>query len=220
MEKLVKAVQGNRKVTADPGYEAGLAKDLKSKYGQPQLLQIYSQYQQEDSDFAKMMRRILLKAMCRKVGNGVVVSTNVKLWHPETMVFGDCVFIGANTTLQGRIGGSFTVGSFTWIGPHCFLDVRDMRIGKYAGIGPGVKTVGSQHTGIPVNRPIIKTDLLIKTIAIKDEADIGSGTVILPGVTIGKGCIIGANAVVNRSIPDYRVAVGVPAKPIKNRKKA
>ncbi len=52
-------------------------------------------------------------------------------------------------------------------------------------------------------------------VEIKDNAWIGESVSILPGVTIGKGSIIGANAVVSRSIPDFCIAVGIPAKPIK-----
>lgn len=52
-------------------------------------------------------------------------------------------------------------------------------------------------------------------VIIKDGAHIGIGAIIMPGVTIGKGAIIGAGAVVTKDIPDYSVAVGIPAKVIK-----
>ena len=52
-------------------------------------------------------------------------------------------------------------------------------------------------------------------VIIKDGAHIGIGAIIMPGVTIGKGAIIGAGAVVTKDIPDYCIAVGVPAKVIK-----
>lgn len=50
---------------------------------------------------------------------------------------------------------------------------------------------------------------------IGDQTFIGMHAVILPGVLIGKHCVIGANSVVTDNIPDYSVAVGVPAKVIK-----
>ena len=52
-------------------------------------------------------------------------------------------------------------------------------------------------------------------VVIKDGAHIGIGAIIMPGVNIGKGAIIGAGAVVTSDIPDYAVAVGIPAKTIK-----
>jgi len=56
---------------------------------------------------------------------------------------------------------------------------------------------------------------IIGDIHIKTGAHIGIGAIIMPGVTIGKGAVIGAGAVVTRDVPDYCVAVGAPAKVIK-----
>lgn len=61
---------------------------------------------------------------------------------------------------------------------------------------------------------------MIAPVHIKSGAHIGIGAIILPGVTIGRGTIIGAGAVVNKDIPDYCVAVGSPARVIKEFKNA
>ena len=53
-------------------------------------------------------------------------------------------------------------------------------------------------------------------VIIKDGAHIGIGAIIMPGVTIGKGAVIGAGSVVTSDIPDYSVAVGIPAKVIRS----
>jgi acetyltransferase-like isoleucine patch superfamily enzyme len=53
-------------------------------------------------------------------------------------------------------------------------------------------------------------------VTIKNGAHIGIGAIILPGVTIGEGAIVGAGAVVSKDIPPYSLAVGIPAKVIKN----
>lgn len=55
----------------------------------------------------------------------------------------------------------------------------------------------------------------IGKVVIKDGAHIGIGAIIMPGVTIGKGAVIGAGSVVTKDIPDYCIAVGSPAKVIK-----
>ncbi len=65
-------------------------------------------------------------------------------------------------------------------------------------------------------RPVMDCPLKFAPILIKDGAHIGIGSIIMPGVTIGKGAVIGAGAVVTKDIPDYCIAVGVPAKVIKN----
>ena len=67
-----------------------------------------------------------------------------------------------------------------------------------------------------VDKPVMDCPLVYKPVEIKDGAHIGIGAIIMPGVTIGKGAVIGAGSVVTRDIPDYCVAVGVPAKVIKN----
>ena len=52
---------------------------------------------------------------------------------------------------------------------------------------------------------------------IGDDSDLGVGCVVLPGVTIGRGAVIGAGAVVNEDIPEYAVAAGVPARVLRLR---
>jgi acetyltransferase-like isoleucine patch superfamily enzyme len=58
----------------------------------------------------------------------------------------------------------------------------------------------------------------MKPVIIKDDVWIGANAIILGGVTLGKGVIIGAGAVVTKSVPDYYVVGGVPAKKIYSRK--
>lgn len=55
-------------------------------------------------------------------------------------------------------------------------------------------------------------------VTIGDDAWIGTRVIILPGVSVGKGAIIGAGAVVTKDVPEYAVVAGVPAKVIKYRK--
>ncbi|KAF0226203.1 MAG: hypothetical protein FD179_946 [Erysipelotrichaceae bacterium] len=62
----------------------------------------------------------------------------------------------------------------------------------------------------PASRPLISYP-----VKIGNNVWVGENVVILPGVTIGDGCIIGANSVINRDIPAYTIAAGVPAKVIK-----
>ena len=76
-------------------------------------------------------------------------------------------------------------------------------------ISPNVQLISNNHD--PYDRYVITC----KPILIKEGALIGAGATILPGVTIGKYAIIGANSVVSRDIPDFGVAIGTPAKVIK-----
>lgn len=64
-------------------------------------------------------------------------------------------------------------------------------------------------------KPVMDCPLKYAPIVIKDGAHIGIGSIIMPGVTVGEGAVIGAGAVVTKDIPDYCLAVGVPAKVVK-----
>ena len=80
-------------------------------------------------------------------------------------------------------------------------------------IAANVQLISNNHD--PYDRYVITC----KPILIKEGAWVGAGATILPGVTVGKHAIIGANSVVSKDIPDYAVAVGCPAKVIKHLEK-
>ncbi|MDP9264749.1 MAG: acyltransferase, partial [Chloroflexota bacterium] len=163
-------------------------------------------------------RRVALRALCRSFGDGVRIGIGVLVLHPHTFEIGDAVFIGNQTFLQGRHDGRCVIGAHTWIGPQSYFDCRDMELGQYVGWGPGAKVLGSEHTGEPVEVPIIQTDLVIKPVRVGDGADIGVNAVLLPGVTVGEGAIVGAGAVVTRDVAPYAIVAGVPARVIRSRK--
>ena len=161
---------------------------------------------------------MLLRALCKSFGSGVRIGVGVLVLHPHTFEIGDAVFIGNQTFLQGRHDGHCAIGAHTWIGPHSYFDCRDLELGEFVGWGPGAKVLGSEHTGDPVDVPIIQTDLVIKPVRVGKWADIGVNAVLLPGVTVGVGAIVGAGAVVTHDVPDYAIVAGVPAKLLRYRK--
>ena len=73
---------------------------------------------------------------------------------------------------------------------------------------------GNEYDSDPMTLPIERT-LSVKAVKIEDNVWLGEFVSVLPGVTIGKGTIVGANSVVSKSLPPYVIAVGSPAKPIK-----
>ncbi len=166
------------------------------------------------------MRRVLLRAICRSAGDGLQIGPDVVLKHPETLDFGDCVFIGAQAMIQGRFDGTCRIGNHVWIGPQAYFDARNLVLEDYVGWGPGAKVLGSTHTGQPCDVPVIKTGLVIKPVVIGFGADIGMNASILPGVRVGQQAIVGAGAVVTQDVPDYAVVAGVPARVLYFRDKA
>lgn len=210
--RLVKAVHGVQQEAADPDFEVGLAVHLQEHYNRPHLVELYSRYMAADGELDAVMRRAVWRACCRSFGHGVRIGPGVNFKHVETFEVGNNVFIGANSYIQGRFDGTCRIGNHVWIGPQSYFDARDLVLEDYVGWGPGARVLGSEHTGIPHDVPLIQTDLLIEPVVVKHGADIGTGAVLLPGITIGEGAIVGAGAVVTRDVEPYSIVAGAPAR--------
>jgi len=215
--QTVPAVHGTRAIDPDPAFERELSHHLRTRNDARALMELYGRFVQGESDFDGLMRRAIVRALARSVGDGVTVGRGVVFRHPETFEIGSGVFIGEQTMIQGRVDGTCRIGDRVWIGPQAYFDARDLVIEESVGWGPGAKVLGSSHTGLPPDVPIIQTDLEIKPVRIGAWADIGVNAVILPGVTVGRGAIVGAGAVVTEDVTPFSITAGVPAKFLKNR---
>lgn len=106
-----------------------------------------------------------------------------------------------------------TIGDYTDINRDCFLDGRGyVTIGDNVSISYNVKIITGGHD---INSKNFNAKYL--PIVIKDYAWLGIGCTILQGVTIGKGAVVCAGAVVTHNVNDYEVVGGIPARHIKNR---
>jgi len=182
------------------------------------MVDLYSRFMQGDDPISTEMRAAIVAAAARRAGPGLKIGSGVGFKHLDTFEIGEGVFIGAQSYLQGRFDGLCAIGARTWIGPQSYFDARNLIIEEQVGWGPGAKVLGSTHTALPINVPIIETDLEIKPVRIEAWADVGTGAVILPGVTVGRGSIIGAGAVVTQDVPPFSIAAGVPARVLRSRK--
>lgn len=152
------------------------------------------------------------RADFRHLGKGVVIEPRVLVFHPENIEIGANVYIGHCTILKGYYQNAMIIGEGTWIGQQCFFhSAGGLEIGCNVGIGPGVKIITSQHEET-ANGPILHAPIKPARVTIEDDCDIGTGAIILPGVTIGKGTLVGAGAVVTKDLPPFSVAAGVPAR--------
>lgn len=116
--------------------------------------------------------------------------------YTPSLIIGKNVNIGNNFTAV--CSGSLIIENDALIAPNVFI--TDLN----HGIDPESK-IGYEH------QPYV-----IKNVKVGEGTWVGQNSTILPGVTIGKKCVIGANSVVTKSIPDYCIAVGNPARIIKN----
>src|SRR6267143_525255 len=155
----------------------------------------------------------------KQIGKSVIIEPGVLVFHPENIALGSNVYIGHYAILKGYYRGQMKIGDGTWIGSQCFFhSAGDLIIGKYVGVGPGVKIITSFHAEEGIAKPILKSRIEFAPVIIGDGTDIGVGATILPGVTIGEGAQIGAGAVVSRHVPAYAVVAGVPARLLRLRK--
>ncbi len=159
-------------------------------------------------------------AKFRKLGDNVVFEQGVMAFHPENIEIGDNVYVGHGAFLKGYFNNTMTIGSDSWIGQGAFLHAGGgIRIGSYVGIGPFVKIITLQHVvDGDVSRPVITREQTYAPVVIEDDCDIGAGAVILPGVTIGRGSVIGAGSVVTKDVEPFSVVAGVPARLLRKRK--
>ncbi len=208
----VAATFGLRETRQDASWERDFSAWLKAARTREELVEMFGQFRTGESVFDAMMRKVIMRSLCKSVGSDLQVASQVVLKHPETMEIGDSVFIGAQSMIQGRFDGTCKIGNHVWIGPQAYFDARDLVLEDYVGWGPGAKVLGSAHTGEPTNVPIIATGLVIKPVRVGFGADIGMNASILPGVTIGAHSIVGTGSVVTRDVPDYAIVAGAPAK--------
>lgn len=118
-----------------------------------------------------------------------VITKNVEIGS-YSVIIGNGVHIMSGTIITNDI----IIGDGVLINLDCTIG-HDSYIGNYCELSPGVHISGH--------------------VRVDDFSSLGTGAVVIPGIKIGKNCIIGAGSVVNKNIPDNSVAVGVPAKVIK-----
>jgi acetyltransferase-like isoleucine patch superfamily enzyme len=120
----------------------------------------------------------------------------------------------------GRGEGSLHVGPNTYIQAGCVLNafVSSIIIGADCLIAHYCAFMPYQHSFADTGRPIHKQPLTSRgNIVLEDDVWLGLNVCVMDGVTIGKGAIVGAGAVVTKDIPPYAIAVGAPARVIRFR---
>ena len=144
------------------------------------------------------------------IGDNCSIDRFVEIRGGRKIEIGNDVRIVKDSTLKAPPTAYMTIGSRTLISQGCIFD-GDVRIGEDVIFGPCVFLNGAYHgfdrRDIPMNQQTGKSG----TIVIEDDVWIGYNAALLVGVHIPKGSIVGANAVVNRSVEPYSINVGVPA---------
>lgn len=116
-----------------------------------------------------------------------------------------------------RIASDFKAGAHGFIAYGCVIQPR-VSMGRYVMFGPEVSILGADHRfDIPGTPMIFSGRPDMPETHIEDDVWIGSRTIVMVGVTIGRGSIIAAGSVVTKDVPPYSIVAGVPARTIRRR---
>lgn len=161
---------------------------------------------------------------CVQIGSGVNIRGNTR-----NLEIGDYSHIDINVGLETH--APIKIGKYVHIAPNVYIQSGDdVIINDYAAVANGTKIYSASNTytspegreneillSMSASAPQELQQVKYGKVIIEEYAFIGMNCVVLPGVRIGRGAIIGAEAVVVKDIPPYTIAVGIPAKPLNQR---
>ncbi|PKV65420.1 acetyltransferase-like isoleucine patch superfamily enzyme [Polaribacter sp. Hel1_33_96] len=173
-----------------------------------------------------LTRRIMIffySFQFKKIGKNSVIHKQLILNFKKGISIGDRVVLMPNSRIElitkyanEKYQPQLIINDFSQIHQNCHITcAEEIKIGKNVIIVANVTITDIIHPHEDISIPINKAKIKTFPVEIGDETYVYNNAVILPGVKIGKHCIIGANSVVNSNIPDYSIAVGNPAKVIK-----
>lgn len=141
--------------------------------------------------FMYSWRNFLLRLFGAQIGENVIIRPTVRVTYPWKLTVGDFAWIGDHAELYTL--GNITIGKNAVVSQKCYLCTGSHDF---------------QSEGF---------DIFQKPIVVEDEAWVAADVYIAPGLTIGKGAVIGARSSVFSNMPEGMICIGSPAKPIKPR---
>jgi maltose O-acetyltransferase len=137
-------------------------------------------------------RQAILQQMLGQIGQDSIIESPFYCSYGQNIYIGDHVFLNVLCTI---------------------LDCNEVHIGHHVMIGPAVQIYTAAH--LLQAEPRIQGWEVAKPIVVEEKVWIGGGAILLPGVRIGRNAVVGAGAVVSRSVPANTVVVGNPARVIR-----
>jgi acetyltransferase-like isoleucine patch superfamily enzyme len=189
-----------------------------------------------------LLRKKFYPRMFKAVGRGVIIGRNVVIRHPNNIVLGDFVTIDDNCIIDGRGAGEEGIifDDNVLINRNCMILAKTgpIHLGKRTSfgansvivsmsgvkVGEAVLTAGNCYISAGLYKfddleaPVMDQTVYSKgPVVIGKNSWFGTGVIILDGVTIGEGVVVGAASMVNKDLPDFVIAVGIPAKVVRER---
>ncbi len=145
------------------------------------------------------VRKFFYRLAGMKIGRGSTLHMRARIYDPRNIIIGNDTLIGERATLDGRKQLTNSKGGLI--------------IGDHVDIASEVMIWTSEH-----NLSSDEWEAIEAKVIIEDYVFIGPRAIILPGVKLGRGCIVAAGAVVTKDVPEKTIVAGIPAKVINHRK--
>ena len=161
----------------------------------------------------------------RALGRNVQISKNCTIIGIENIEIGNDVRVDSYCCITAAGQGWLKIGSFVHIGAYCFLTAgAGIHLNDFSGLSQGVRIYSrsNDYSGKHLTNPTVPekyTGVTSGTVTLGRYVIIGSGSVILPNITIGEGSAVGALSIVNRNLEPWGVYFGCPVKRLHSRSK-
>jgi acetyltransferase-like isoleucine patch superfamily enzyme len=186
-----------------------------------------------------LSRRVLWRGLFQRSGRGVVWGRGITVRHPGKMSIGDGVVVddGCYLDAKGCLPGEFRLDDAAFVSRGCVVSGKDGPVHIGARVNLGADCLLYSSGGLEIGEDTMlagacyvggggyethgSTDVVMreqplpgKGVVIGPDCWLGARVVVVSGVRVGRGCVIGAGAVVTRDLPDHAIAVGIPARVI------
>lgn len=166
---------------------------------------------------------MLLAGQFKEFGCGAAITPPLRFYGLNQMSIGAGASIERNCWIQvvnadgDHRSTKLVIGAHAGIGMGASISTaRQVVLGDYVLLGRNVYISDHAHAFENVELPIMQQGINnVQPVTIGKHSWLGQNVVVLPGTSIGRHCVIGANAVVKGEIPDFSIAVGAPARVVK-----
>jgi acetyltransferase-like isoleucine patch superfamily enzyme len=157
----------------------------------------------------------LLAPLYQHRGRGSKVYHSVRMDTPpyRRFVLGRHSVVESFSCINNAVG-DVVIGDHTRIGLHNTI-IGPVTIGSHVNLAQGITVTALNHNFVDLSLRIDQQGVSTQPVTISDDVWIGAHAVVLPGVSIGRHCVVAAGAVVTKDVPDNSVVGGIPAKIIK-----
>lgn len=163
------------------------------------------------------LRLLLLKPFFKAVGKNSYLGPTIATYGLKGVSIGNRVRIYPGARMETHNGGEIMIGDNCSIGQNFHIISNETRldIGRNTTISSNVFITNTEHDYKKIGMHILEQPLLNGKTQIGENCFIGFGASIQAGTVLGNHCIVGTNAVVRGTYPDYSVIVGVPARVVR-----